>query len=70
VHICLEYQSGEKVFLDTSSHYKVNGDESLIHELEHLLGEDTVYVKVNQTPCRKPKREPQWKKKSSTNGAG
>ena len=70
VNLCLEYQSGEKVFLDTSIHYQVTCDESLIQELEHILGEDMVYVKVLQTPCRKPRRETLWKKKSNFGGNG
>jgi len=68
VHICLEFQSGEKVFMDTDSQYKVTCDESLVHELEHILGEDSVYVAVNQNPCRKPRRVPQYRKNESGNG--
>jgi DNA polymerase-3 subunit alpha len=70
VNFCLEYQSGEKVFLDTSNHYQVTCDEELIQQLERLLGENSVYVKVLQTPCRKPRRETLWKKKSNFGGAG
>jgi DNA polymerase-3 subunit alpha len=70
VNLCLEYQSGEKVFLDTSSNYKVTCDESLIQELEHILGEDMVYVKVAKTPCRKPKRETLWRKESNFGRTG
>ena len=70
VNLCLEYQSGEKAFLDTSSHYQVTCDESLIQELEHILGEDMVYVKVTKTPCRKPRRETLWKKDSNFGRTG
>ena len=38
VHICLEFPSGEKVFLDTDIQYKVTCDESLIKALENTLG--------------------------------
>jgi hypothetical protein len=70
VYICLEYQSGQKVFMDASSRYRVNCGESLIHELEQILGEDMVYVKVSKAPCRKPKRETLWKKDSNFNRGG
>lgn len=70
VNLCLEYQSGQKVFLDTDNHYKVNCSESLIQELERILGEDMVYVKVAKTPCRKPRRETLWKSKSNFGGTG
>ncbi|MEI6564653.1 MAG: DNA polymerase III subunit alpha [bacterium] len=70
VNICLEYPSGEKVFLDTGSHYKVTCDEALIQELEHILGEDMVYVKVSKTPCRKPKRMFTYRKGEADKGGG
>jgi len=68
VHICLEFPSGEKVFLDTDIQYKVTCNESLVHELEHVLGEDSVYVAVNKNPCRKPRRQPQYRKNDAGNG--
>jgi DNA polymerase-3 subunit alpha len=57
VKICLQFPGGEKVFLDTDGSYKVTCDESLVQEVERLVGEESVYVAVNQTPCRKPKRQ-------------
>ena len=70
VHICLEFPSGEKVFLDTDAQYKVTCDEELIHDLERVLGEDSVYVAVNSTPCRRPKRTPHWKRNEAGSGGG
>ena len=70
VHICLEFASGEKVFLDTDNQYKVTCDEALVRELERILGEDSVYVAVNQNPCRKPRRQPQYRRAESGNGGG
>jgi DNA polymerase-3 subunit alpha len=57
VILCLQFPGGEKVFLDTDSAYKVTCAERLIAGIEHLLGENSVYVAVNQTPCRKPPRQ-------------
>jgi DNA polymerase-3 subunit alpha len=68
VRICLEFASGEKVFLDTDNQYKVTCEESLIAELERILGEDSVHVAVNPQPCRKPRRAPQYRRNDAGNG--
>ena len=57
VIVCLQFPNGEKVFLDTDNVYRVTCDESLVSEIEHLVGEDSVYVAVNPSPCRKPRRQ-------------
>jgi DNA polymerase-3 subunit alpha len=57
VVVCLQFASGEKVFLDTDNTYKVTCDEALISKIEHLVGVDSVYVAVNPAPCRKPRRQ-------------
>jgi DNA polymerase-3 subunit alpha len=67
VHICLEFPSGEKVFLNTDIQYKVTCDESLIKALENTLGENSVYVVVNSNACRKPKRIPLYRKNDYNN---
>lgn len=69
VHICLEFPSGEKVFLDTDMQYKVTCDEVLIKELEHSLGENSVYVVVSGNACRKPRRPPAYRRNEFGNGA-
>jgi DNA polymerase-3 subunit alpha len=56
VKICLQFPGGEKVFLDTDGSYKVTCDETLIQEVERLVGEEHVYVAVNQAACRKPRK--------------
>ena len=68
VNICLQFPNGEKVFLDTDNVYKVTCDESLVSEIERLIGEDSVYVAVNPAPCRKPRR--QRFRASDENGGG
>ena len=57
VIICVQYQSGEKVFLDTDTSLNVTADEALVHKLEHELGERSVYVAVSNKPCKKPQRQ-------------
>ena len=57
VVICLQYPSGKKVFVGTESRYRVNPDQDLIRALERDLGERSVFVSVNPSPCKKP-REP------------
>ena len=69
VHICLEFPNGEKVYLDTDIQYKVTCDEGLVAELDQILGEGSVFVVVNQNPCRKPKRSPQFRRNEFGNGA-
>jgi hypothetical protein len=63
VHLCLEFPGGEKVFLDTDVCYKVTPSEMLIEAVEHLVGEETVYVAVNSNPCRK--QRPAFRRKAA-----
>lgn len=52
VIVCLQFPSGEKVFMDTDDAFGVFPDEQFVHELEHELGENSVYISVNPTPCK------------------
>ena len=52
VVICLVFPSGEKVMINTDNAFNVLPDISLIHELEHELGENTVFVKARQAPLK------------------
>ncbi len=53
VVICLEFPSSEKVFLDTERALCVTASDTLIHEVRHFLGENSVYVAVNRNACKK-----------------
>lgn len=53
VVFCLQFQKGAEVFVNTESAYNVNPADALIRELQHLLGEEGVYVAVSSRPCRK-----------------
>ena len=59
VVLMIEFPAGQKVFIDTDHSHKVVPHEKLVRDLEHLLGEDTVYIDVNSSPCLRPKK-PRW----------
>ena len=50
--ICLIFPAGEKAFIETGAGFAVCADESMIHEIEHELGEKSVYVTVNPNAYR------------------
>lgn len=52
VFICLQFQKGEEVFLNSSSACNVFASEKLIADLRRLLGENSVYVAVSARACR------------------
>ncbi|MDI6774047.1 MAG: DNA polymerase III subunit alpha [Verrucomicrobiota bacterium] len=52
VVICLQFPSGEKVFLETDIGFHVMADMELIHNLEALLGERSVYVATHRATGR------------------
>ena len=60
VHICLEFPTGQKVFVETHRQYKAAATEKLVHEIEHALGEDSVYIGVCKRPCRKEHTGKPW----------
>jgi DNA polymerase III subunit alpha len=53
--MCILFPSGEKVFIETGAGFKVCADEELVRDIEHALGEGSVYVAVNPNPCRNSK---------------
>ncbi len=53
VTVCLQFPTGEKVFVETDRAFKVSATEQLVLDLEHALGEESVYVAVSKKPCRK-----------------
>ncbi|MFH0878723.1 MAG: OB-fold nucleic acid binding domain-containing protein, partial [Lentisphaerota bacterium] len=53
VIICLQFEGGEKLFMDTDRKFKVSVSEKLVHELEHILGEESIYLAINKNPCRR-----------------
>lgn len=53
VGICLEFPTGEKVFLDADREFRVFPSEELVQQLQHELGEESVFVHVNPEPLAK-----------------
>lgn len=53
VMVCLQFPGGEEIFMSTDRAFHVAPSETLIHALEHLLGEKSVYVAALARPCRK-----------------
>jgi hypothetical protein len=60
VFLCLEFPSGEKVFIRAGEAYQVFATEELVRELHKELGEEAVYVGVNPDPCRKGRPRPRF----------
>ena len=71
VHICLEFPTGEKVFVETNRQYKAAATEKFVREIEHAIGEDSVYIGVCKRPCRKPnsgRNGKQWAARRTQSG--
>jgi hypothetical protein len=47
VIFCFIYPDGKLVFLEAHEHYSVTPSDELVRNLESILGEDTVYLKVD-----------------------
>jgi len=54
--ICIEFVHGEKVFVDTERSYRVQASEEFVRAVEHLLGEDSVYIEVKPPAADLPGR--------------
>ena len=54
VHICLQFPGGEKVFVNTSEAFRVMPEEELLAALHREVGENSVYIDVNRSPCLSP----------------
>ncbi|HOW96563.1 MAG TPA: DNA polymerase III subunit alpha [Kiritimatiellia bacterium] len=53
VTLCLQFPTGEKVFVKADRTFHVEAAEALVRELEHVVGEEGVYVEVVKRACRK-----------------
>ncbi|MBI3985397.1 MAG: DNA polymerase III subunit alpha, partial [Lentisphaerae bacterium] len=53
VFFCLKFPGGEEVFLDSDRAFHVVPRDALIHEIEQLLGENSLYVAPIKKACRK-----------------
>jgi DNA polymerase-3 subunit alpha len=61
VVICLQFPTGEKVFIQVDDACRVQPSQEMIQEIEHAFGERTVYVAVKPDACLKPRQNRrQW----------
>ncbi|MCO6400636.1 MAG: DNA polymerase III subunit alpha [Verrucomicrobia bacterium] len=60
VVICLEYASGERVFIQAEHTFKTMATQRVLHELDKVLGENSVYVAVNPSPCLRERKKNGW----------
>mgnify|MGYP001138002913 CR=1 FL=1 len=61
--LCIKLDNGDKVFVQAHRDLYVHISHELERELEHVLGEDSVYIECRHQPLlRKPERS-RWKKK-------
>ncbi|HMP76240.1 MAG TPA: DNA polymerase III subunit alpha [Kiritimatiellia bacterium] len=60
VTICIEYAGGERVVIAAEHTFKTTATARVIHDLEKVLGEGSVYVGVNPAPCLRPPRKREW----------
>ena len=67
VMFCFMYPEGKLVFLEAHEHFSVTPEQALVDELEAILGEDAVWLKVDTeklTAASTPPRR-QWERKTS-----
>ncbi|OQA26515.1 MAG: DNA polymerase III subunit alpha [Verrucomicrobia bacterium ADurb.Bin345] len=53
VTLCLVFPSGEKVFVNADRTFKVAATEAFVRDIEHAVGEGSVYIGVDKRPCRR-----------------
>ncbi len=62
VVVCVIMPTGEKIFIQAEHTFKVTARGALVHDLEHVLGEGSVYIEVNPAPCLRPRERKRWEK--------
>lgn len=60
LNICLKFPGGEKVFIDTAGTYNIDPVEDFVHEINHIFGENTIYIDVIQKACLQEPKPRQW----------
>jgi DNA polymerase III subunit alpha len=63
VLLCLEQANGEVVYVQPSQDFHIKPDQHLLHELRHVMGEQSVFLKVAvPTPERNGRKNGKWSK--------
>ena len=58
--ICVELPTGEKVFVAAHTAFSVLPSQTFLHAVEHLLGEDSLYIAVRAEAGRRPRTGRNW----------
>lgn len=61
--LCLLMDAGEKLFIKADMHHKIEATPQLVHDLEQILGEKSVYVGAVATPLLQEPQKKRWQKK-------
>jgi len=67
LYLCLRRPSGEAVFIETHDRFSVTPSLELQRAADNLFGEDTYYVKVDQTL---PERQRRWGRRNGNGDGG
>jgi DNA polymerase III subunit alpha len=70
IDLCLMFADGKKIFISTDRLYRVNPRPELVDELEALLGEQSIYLDLLKTPCKRPQTRNggrQWGRRQTVN---
>lgn len=68
VRFVIDQPDGEKIYVDADHTFKASASQRLVHEIEKILGEETVFLDINPNPCLKPPK--QWGNGGRRNGGG
>ncbi len=63
LNFCIQFTEGQKVFLNTDHEYKVRPCAKLVHDIEHLIGEDAVFVAKKSDALKNPPKPRKWERK-------
>lgn len=70
VSLCIKYPDGEKVFIKAEHTFYTTATQRVLHEMEKILGEGSVYVAVNPSPCLRPREKNGRWRNGNGNGNG
>ncbi len=56
LHFCVNFPTGERVFLRADGAFGVHAGHGLLHGMTHIFGEGSVFVQSLQDPCKFPRR--------------
>ena len=66
--LCVLFDDGKRVFLSTDAAFHINPTHRFLLDVEHLLGEDCVYVQPIQTTYKSPPRKREFPRRERAAG--